>query len=268
MSRKRKHVANQFDHAALTRICTLPEDQFGVEFGMTKEVIATTRWVKEPENFYFFKDNGSDVLAVAHLDTVVAPNRRAANFVNTAAGPVVFSGALDDRLGAYIILDLLPRLGITHDVLLTVGEESGNSTAQFFDASKEYNWMIEFDRGGTDVVMYQYDDDDTRTLVRESGAVVGEGIFTDICFLDHLCVKGFNWGVGYRDYHGPRSHAYLNDTFDMVASYLRFHTANADTEMPHADLGFDDQSQPIGTADASWWRSMLNLDDDLIEVAE
>ena len=45
---------------------------------------------------------------------------------------MVHSGALDDRLGAYIILDLLPKLGINVDVLLTVGEEQGRSTANFF----------------------------------------------------------------------------------------------------------------------------------------
>lgn len=255
----RNDVVSNFDRDALARICAMPERRFGREFDMTK-CLVESRWVKKPENFYYFRDNGSDVLAVAHLDTVVAPSKRTARFLDTDAGPVVYSGALDDRLGAYIILDLLPKLGITHDVLLTVGEESGNSTAQFFEPSKEYNWMIEFDRGGTDVVMYQYEDMDTSGLVNDAGAVVGNGIFSDICYLDHLGVKGFNWGVGYRDYHGPRSHAYLDDTFDMVASYLRFHQDNAHTLMPHVERDIDCDNAEHDQDYAEWWRDLNNID--------
>lgn len=113
------------------------------------------------------------------------------------------------------------------------GEESGMSTAQHFQPGKQYDWMIEFDRGGTDVVMYDYDDPEVREMVREAGADVGQGIFSDICYLEHLGIKGFNWGVGYRDYHYPRAHAYLDDTFSMVAKYLRFHERNEGTTMPH-----------------------------------
>lgn len=225
----RAMVAPHFDADELARICTLPERQFGRAFGMTRHKVNQPA----PDNFYFFQDNGSDVLAVAHLDTVAGATKRTARFLETEAGLVVYSRALDDRLGAYVILDLLPKLGITYDVLLTVGEESGSSTARHFDPPKQYDWMIEFDRGGTDVVMYQYDDDEVRDMVRESGAAVGEGIFSDICYLDHLGVKGFNWGVGYRDYHEPRAHAYLDDTFSMVAKYTRFHEQNAGTYMPH-----------------------------------
>lgn len=222
-------INDAFDRDALRRVCEMPERAFAKKYGMH-----TTRVPQPaPDNFHFYRDNGSDVLAVAHLDTVGLPHQRACQFLDTEGGPVVYSRALDDRLGAYVILELLPALGLTHDILLTVGEENGRSTAAFFDPPKDYNWMIEFDRGGTDVVMYQYEDDDTYALVRGSGALVGQGIFSDICYLEHLGVKGFNWGVGYRDYHSARSHAYLDDTFSMVRKYLRFHEANADTSLPH-----------------------------------
>lgn len=229
-------VRPYFNAKALARICTMPEKAFGKAFDMDKYMIETP----VPDNFYFYRDNGSDVLAVAHLDTVAQASKRKAHFVETQGGLVVFSRALDDRLGAYTILDLLPQFGVTCDWLLTVGEETGNSTAQFFDPPKQYNWMIEFDRGGTDVVMYQYDDEEVRDAVHESGAVVGDGIFSDICYLEHLNVKGFNWGVGYRDYHGPRSHAYVDDTCSMVAKFLRFHEQNESTHMPHYPNWSDD----------------------------
>jgi hypothetical protein len=206
----------------------MPERDFGAAFGMD-----TTQVGRDPDDFYHFRDNGSRVLAVAHLDTVAPADQRAAHFANSEAGQVVFSRALDDRLGAYIILHMLPALGITYDWLLTTGEEMGMSTADSFDPPKDYDWIIEFDRGGTDVVMYQYDDIATRRAVRASGARVGDGIFSDICYLEHLGAKGFNWGTGYQDYHGVRSHAFLRDTFDMVGRYLVFHELYAGTAMPH-----------------------------------
>lgn len=222
-------AADVFDAEELKRICEMPERDFPAAFDM--EVVEVPQSV--PDDFYAFKDNGASILAVAHLDTVAHPGTRTCQVIETEGGLVVYSRALDDRLGAYVILDMLPKLGVEVDVLLTVGEESCNSTADFFDTEKEYNWVIEFDRGGTDVVMYQYDDPETRALVKASGARVGEGSFSDIAYLEHLGVKAFNWGVGYRDYHGPRSHAYLADTFDMVDHFLLFHDQNKDARLPH-----------------------------------
>jgi hypothetical protein len=244
-----------FDRDALARICELRENEFQDAFQMNRHRVAQP----VPDDFYLFRDNGSRILAVAHLDTVGRAHQRSARFVETEAGLVVYSRALDDRLGAYIILDMLPKLGVEVDVLLTVGEESGRSTAAFFDPPKAYDWMIEFDRGGTDVVMYQYDDMDTRALVKECGAVVGNGIFSDISYLEHLGIKGFNWGVGYQDYHGPRAHAYLDDTLGMVDKFLTFHELNADTYMPHEARGLFAEHRMTPDEDEpdypGWWRS-------------
>lgn len=229
-------VRDAFNFETLKRVCEMREEEFCDAYDMVK--VGVPRRIAG-EDFYLFKDNGADILSVGHLDTVVNHPQRTAGFLNTAGGTVVYSGALDDRLGAYINLELLPALGIVNDWLLTVGEEKGLSTAEFFDPGehhdREYNWMIEFDRGGTDVVMYDYEDDELVDLVRASGARVGVGIFTDICDLGHLEIKGINWGVGYRDYHGVRSHAYLDETYALVNSYLRFHAANATTYLPHED---------------------------------
>lgn len=234
-----KRVRRRFDRPALKRVCEMHETEFAGFYDMSVTEVTEQPY---PDNFYAYLDRGSDILAVAHLDTVMPHERRTANFIDTAAGPVVYSGALDDRLGAYTILELLPKLGVNVDVLLTVGEESGMSTASFFEPSahheREYNWMIEFDRGGTDVVMYQYEDYDTVDLVKAAGARVGSGSFSDVAFLEHLEVKGFNWGVGYQDYHGPRSHAYLEDYWMMVGHFLTFHEANAEVYLPHEDGGW------------------------------
>ncbi len=239
-----RRVRRAYSQSELTEILTLPETEFGDMFGMrTTEVEQRSyfRWdagkkalADTPNDYYHYRDNGSSVLAVAHLDTVVKPKGRIPAFYKTRNGPAVISGALDDRLGAYVILRLLPKLGVTCDWLLTVGEESGQSTARFFQTPKAYDHIIEFDRGGTDVVMYQYDDHDTRDTVRECGADVGEGSFSDICYLEQLNVKAFNWGVGYQgNYHSEHGYAILGDTFDMVGKYLRFHKLNAGIAMPH-----------------------------------
>jgi hypothetical protein len=229
---------------------------FALVFGMITTFVPQ---LAAPADFYAFRDNGSNVLAVAHLDTVGKPETRGCKFLETEGGVVVYSRALDDRLGAYVILDLLPALDINVDLLLTVGEETGQSTARYFEPPKEYDWVIEFDRGGTDVVMYQYEDDDMCDLVRDSGAKVGDGIFSDICYLDHLGVKAFNWGVGYRDYHSARSHAFLDDTFDMVSHFMNFYQANVGTRLPHEE----DYTAPVwfdGTDDEyrAWWSEVTS----------
>lgn len=224
------NVRKAYRKHMLAQICTMPEERFGATFGMATVHVNQAK----PADYYHYRDNGARVLAVAHLDTVVMRHRRAPAFYDTKNGPMIRSGALDDRLGAYVILGLLPKLGISTDVLLTVGEESAQSTAAFFEPAKDYDWVIEFDRAGTDVVMYQYEDGPSCRAVEASGARVGFGSYSDIAYLEHLGVKAFNWGVGYQgNYHSEHGFAYLNDTFGMVAKYLKFHEQNAGVTMPH-----------------------------------
>lgn len=248
-----KKVEEAFSREAMSRICEMPERGFAEAYDMDIYKVPQ----KAPDDFFFYRDNGSNILAVAHLDTVGLADERACHFVDTEGGPVVFSRALDDRLGATIILDILPKLGLNFDILLTVGEENGKSTAAFFEPEKHYDWMIEFDRGGTDVVMYQYEDSQTIDLVKESGARVGDGIFSDISYMEHMGIKGFNWGVGYQDYHGPRAHAYLEDTFMMVAHFLKFYEANSETHLPHEEIRVSSD-----WATGNWWSSYRGRDDD------
>lgn len=240
MSKPAQRISRAFDRDALKRVCEMHETDFEAAYGLRKveiDPMDLPRFHDAEDNFYLHLDRGSDILAVAHLDTCVRHEQRTTQFLKTGGGEeVCFSGALDDRLGAYTILELLPKLGIEHDLLLTVGEEQGNSTAQFFDPpeGKKYNWLIEFDRGGTDVVMYQYDSPELRALVRASGARPSDGSFSDIAYLGHLGSKGLNWGVGYRDYHTTRGHVWLQDYWMMIGHYLKFHKANADLILPHS----------------------------------
>src|SRR3954465_12674834 len=87
-------------------------------------------------NYAYRKTKGATVLAVAHCDFVDCDS---SHFF--AKDGIVWSSRLDDRLGVYTILDVLPMLGINVDVLLTDGEESCNSTARYFDVKEhDYKW--------------------------------------------------------------------------------------------------------------------------------
>lgn len=228
-----EEVWSQFDTDALVRLCEADGRDGFADY-------ATRVDLPGFERFYWYRDNGARVLAVAHLDAV--QDDHGCQVTDTAAGPLATCGALDDRLGVYVILDLLPRLGVTCDWLLTTDEEMGRSTARdfaedFIDADgapgKVYDWIIQFDRGGDDVVMYQYETDQYARMVEQAGAQVGIGSYSDIADLDELGCAAFNWGVGYQDYHSARSHAWLADTFKSVARFLQFYDAWNGTHLPH-----------------------------------
>src|SRR5262249_13897923 len=91
----------------LAQICVLPESAFGGAFSMqTVPVRQRVSKYDSPADYYHYRDNGASVLAVAHLDTVVGNRERAPYFYDTPRGPAIRSGALDDRLGAYVILGI------------------------------------------------------------------------------------------------------------------------------------------------------------------
>jgi len=88
-------------------------------------------------------------------------------------GDRLYHNAVDNRLGVYLGMELLPSLGIGVDLLLTTGEEEGYSTAALFRTRKRYHWMFSFDRKGEDVVLYQYERPSLVATLREAGFAVG-----------------------------------------------------------------------------------------------
>jgi hypothetical protein len=149
---------------------------------------------EEETQYYAYLDGGHDTLAVCHLDTVCAPS-----FLRKEDG-LIKSPAVDNRLGAYIIMDLLSEKGIHSDILLTTDEEKGRSSARWFDTcgDKEYNWIFSFDRKGEDAALYQYIGiEEWRNALDASGFKIAHGISSDIVYLDHLGRAGVNVGIGY-----------------------------------------------------------------------
>ena len=142
LTKKQRQWLRLFD--MLDKRLTMPIDAF--------RSLGTVTETKDGPLIYI--DRGSPILGVAHLDTVANGNLPKPKWLNGPDGfPIVNSIALDDRLGAWVLLDLLPSLGLTFDVILCDSEERGRSTAESFQPTREYNWGFEFDRAGTDTVL-------------------------------------------------------------------------------------------------------------------
>lgn len=172
-------------------------------------------------------DRGSRVLAVAHLDTVGETRPRW-----NKKGDRITCPQLDDRLGVYAIMELLPKMGITVDVLLTDSEEIGESTAQYFRPEEgRYNWAFSFDREGLDCVLYDYSSESLCTVLGVYDYDIGWGSYSDICSLD-LGVCGINFGIGYHRQHTRRCYAKMADVRASVERFGRFFADYKDTPLP------------------------------------
>lgn len=178
---------------------------------------------------YIYINNDANVLAVAHVDTVSSYDKNYKSHFYTMVldgYPYVFSKWLDDRLGCYIITELLPLLGVKVDLLLTTGEETGQSTGADFipPNDKTYNWMVEFDRHGDDVACYQYlENDEWRNALKLVKAYPVRGTFTDITAMEHLGVCGANFAVGYENEHSHMCHVDLVVMFEQIKRFLKFY---------------------------------------------
>lgn len=194
-----------------------------------------TKVVETPHGPAMWIDRGGDTLAVAHLDYVQfsPPEFR---------GDAIHCPQLDDRLGAWAILDYLPRITTrAYDVLLCDSEEIGQSTAQYtghtapalLELPKRYNWAWELDRAGVDTVTYQYQSPAWEDALEEGGFRLGMGSFSDISSLEQLGISCANFGVGYHHQHSPRCYADLRDTLDQCAMVAEFLEAQGGTPFPH-----------------------------------
>lgn len=232
----------------ISKLCQRPKEDFA-RLGAT---------IETQDGPLTYIDNGSKILAVAHLDTV-------GHTTPTWSGDTVYCPQLDDRLGVWTLLDLLPSLGcVPFDILLTDSEEVGHSTAQYFTPERQYNWMFSFDRAGTDAVMYEYEDDEAIDLVTTYGWRASWGSFSDICSLDFLGIKGFNFGTGYHDQHTTKCSANIRDTIRSAELFVDFANDLANRKLEyHPETrwsGFDPKSYPRED-ERLCWNCNENVDD-------
>lgn len=246
----------EIDYLRLKERCQMREEEFFNLPGFSK--IDNKRYQTDPvesdgtkinkkfslvspeDDWYLFQDNGANILAVAHLDNVnPATSVKGFGHVNyrgTNNEKRVYCPQFDDRLGAYILLDLLPGIfgGTPYDILLTTNEEIGMSTARNFlpPAGKDYNWMVEFDRRGEDVVFYDYENPDWRAAFLDAGFRVGSGSFSDVAALKFLRICGVNIGVGYHDEHSKYAYMIENELIPQLEKFYRFFMLYKDTKFP------------------------------------
>jgi hypothetical protein len=181
----------------------------------------------------FYLDKGSPVLAVAHLDTFFGEKQNVRT-VEMGGDVLLFSPHIDDRVGVYVCLELLNIFEI--DVLITTGEESFQSTAYDFTdvATHDYNWIVEFDRMGDDVVLYGYEDNTDLVDDLESvGFIIGDGSYSDICELESLETGAFNVGVGYYLQHTHRGFVSINTLYGQLDKFYAFYDQYFDKKYDH-----------------------------------
>lgn len=205
--RDRKAVMSRFSMKQLNACCSASEDRL---FSLCNE---------RPKPEYALHSRNARILGVAHCDWMTGLKQQFA-VATLKDETLIFSPQLDDRIGVYTLLYLLPSLGVAVDTLLTTDEEIGRSTASEFTTDKQYNWMCEFDRRGTDVVSYQYHDMKEHT---KKFFTNGYGSFSDISCLDHLGVLGMNVGVAYSGEHTNRCFMVLEDYIDQIVRFVRFY---------------------------------------------
>jgi hypothetical protein len=139
------------------------------------------------------------------------------------SGPVV-----DDRLGCAL------ALGCTSwaDILFTDCEEQGRSTAAYFQAPRAYNWIIGFDRRGTDVVTYDYKDKDWLSALTDY-FTIGHGSFSDVGYLEKLGTACVNMGVGYYNEHTTKAYWNPKETEEQFSKLYAFWSKYRDTQFNH-----------------------------------
>lgn len=185
---------------------------------------------KEDKSRRIFIDHNSDILAVAHLDTVQFPK------IHKFSKQHIGGAGFDDRLGCAIAYTLSKSLGM--DLLLCDEEETGNSTAQYH-ICKDYNWIVEFDRRDTEVVTYGLDNPDFVTELKKYW-IIGIGSFTDICFLKTESCS-FNLGIGMYYEHFPQSYFDIKKCNKQIETFIDFYKKNKDIKYkisPNKNNGF------------------------------
>lgn len=210
----------------LRKICSTGPNAIGKKYGLT--------YYPTKDGGYWYKDNGANVLAVAHLDSV----KPFTHFDIARLRPetLIFAPNLDDRLGAHILLDYLPKIKtVKYDILLTLNEENGASTAADFvpPKGKKYDWMFMFDRIGTGCTVYNYRGTDWELALDDASFSIHKGSYSCIVDLEHLGCKGVNFGIGYHDNHSDFAVAYKSEVLHQIRHFLQFYDINSGFNYEH-----------------------------------
>lgn len=168
---------------------------------------------------YVFAEGKSDLLLIAHLDTVFKHPPSSESIFYDPKKNVIWSpdglGA-DDRAGVYAILKILHE-GYRPWILFTTGEECGGIGAKVFlndfpQSPHQFHYIIELDRAySNDCVFYQCDNPEFVKYVEKFGFAFDHGSFTDISYIcPQWGIAGVNLSVGYINEHSETEHLFVN----------------------------------------------------------
>lgn len=214
------------NYGEIKEACRFKPRQFKEKFGLTE---ITTNDGKK----MWFKDNGSKVLFVAHLDTILPYYEL--SVAKLREDTLIYCPTLDDRLGVYIGLYWLPKAGIKPDILLTTDEEKLKSTGHYFNPPKQYNWMFMFDRRGDGAVTYQYNNEQLRYKLGKHGFTTHIGTYSCIKDMSHLGCCGINFGTGYELNHTHYAYASRKTLESQLRKFRDFWKEFYNTSMPWKD---------------------------------
>ncbi len=188
---------------------------------LSKELRSLGYCVKSNADYVYGVKAGSDVLLIAHTDTVNKPPEYV--FHDTRKNVLFAPGGLgaDDRAGVYAILSIIK----THkcDVLFTSGEESGGIGARAFvkdyPANLGYKMGIQLDRRGrNDAVFYDNDSEKFHEYIYGYGFKEAHGSFSDISIIGPRWeFNTVNLSVGYRNEHTGHEHLYVDELYATIA---------------------------------------------------
>jgi hypothetical protein len=193
--------------------------------------VETKEMIKSGE--YIYMDNNSDILGVAHLDTVFDLDKK--NNFYFESENYIFSPKLDDRAGAFALLYYIPKhfKHIKYDILLTTDEEIGRSTAGLFKTEKQYKWIFEFDRQGTGAVMYNYELIYNWAETVSRNFKLHHGSYSDICMLDELNACALNIGTGYHNQHTISCYLNKKEFEKQIRRFADFYSVNKNNYFPY-----------------------------------
>lgn len=166
---------------------------------------------------YVYARGDFPVLLVAHLDTVhkEVPYEFIYDPTNKSySSPQGIGG--DDRCGVYMVLETLKKFNCS--VLFCEDEEIGCVGAQkFIEAefarSLEYNYIIEFDRqGSNDAVFYDCDNPDFEDFITKEFYKTAYGSFSDISYVaPFLGCAAVNLSCGYYKAHTTNEYVIISE---------------------------------------------------------
>ena len=214
-------------------ICRAPISKF---FEVFKES------AKNELGYIYVTNPNAKILVVAHLDFYDLDY--SFEVLEHDGDMLIFSPRLDDRLGVYTILSVLPSIGIEVDFLLTTNEEFGMSTALEFskneDVKEKYNWIVGLDRGGMKTVSYQYETRELNEKLLSCDLDVGKGSYSDIVDMECLNTAAFNLALGYRFEHKPSCYVRVSQYENQINRFAEFFERFEDERISHEGGYYDD----------------------------